>query len=63
MRNEIARELHSFSEETYIQDCGDYFAAEYGGNLPRRLVALLRQLGADVREYKHRGVVSTVVSF
>ncbi len=63
MRNEIARELHAFSGETYIQDCGDYFAAEYGGNLPRRLVALLRQLGADVMGYKHRGVVSTVVSF
>ena len=32
-------------------------------SLPRKLVDSLRQAGADILRYNHRGVVSTVVNF
>ena len=42
---------------------GNSHYAEFGGDLPRKLVDSLRQAGADILRYSHRGVVSTVVNF
>lgn len=59
----VACALRSHCESVHIFRNGDYYSAEFGGELPSRLVAVLRQAGAEILRYSHRGVVSTVVSF
>jgi hypothetical protein len=38
-------------------------SVEFGGELPVKLVDILRNAGAEVLVYNHRGVVSTVVNY
>ena len=55
--------LRSYCESVHIFRNGDHYSAEFGGELPRSFVSTLRELGAEILRYSHRGVVSTVVSF
>ena len=55
--------LRLFYPAVHIVANGNSHYAEFGGDLPRRLVDSLRQAGAEILRYNHRGVVSTVVNF
>jgi hypothetical protein len=55
--------LLNYHPGAHIVANGNSHYAEFGGDLPRKLVDSLRQAGADILRYNHRGVVSTVVNF
>lgn len=59
----VEANLRVYYPQVSIVDNGDHKSAEFGGDLPRSFVAALRQSGAEVLRYSHRGVVSTVVNY
>lgn len=59
----IEANLRQYFPQVSIVRNGDHNSAELGGELPRHFVAALRQAGAEVLRYAHRGVVSTVVNY
>jgi hypothetical protein len=59
----VEANLRLFYPQVSIVRNGDRNSAEFGGDLPRSFVDSLRQAGAEVLRYVHRGVVSTVVNF
>ena len=59
----VEANLRAYYPEVSILRNGDHNSAEIGGDLPRQFVSALRQAGAEVLRYAHRGVVSTVVNY
>ena len=59
----VESNLRLFYPQVSIVHNGDHNSAEFGGELPRSFVDALRQAGAEVLRYAHRGVVSTVVNY
>ncbi len=59
----VEANLRLYHPQVSIVRNGDHNSAEFGGDLPRSFVDSLRQAGAEILRYNHRGVVSTVVNF
>jgi hypothetical protein len=59
----VEANLRVYFPDVSIVRNGDRNSAELGGDLPRQFVSALRESGAEVLRYAHRGVVSTVVNY
>ncbi len=62
-RLDVAIDLGLFFPGVHFEYYGEKYVAEFGGELPAVLVDSVRRNGATVDLYRHKGVVSTVVSF
>jgi hypothetical protein len=57
---EAIRSFHPLVSFEYLKGVD---SCELGGQIPWYLVEMLRQIGAEVLEYRHRGTIATVVRF